>query len=424
MTTTGIKRIKDNGEAIWVNNLDTPKSYYGDLKALALNPNKETDLIKRGREANFHIKTLSKQRRNIDRADELKFKAAEYGVYQGKMVSWGFGMVFDEYFGFLDPVTKLPHGMGVRFYSDGSVYHGEWLEGNKHTLGRGLWIRPDGSQYEGQWLNGLKHGHGTQTYPDESKYVGEFAKGYEHGHGKRTYQDKSTFEGRHRFGKRDGPGVFTTPDGHETKKVFKDSEVFHEKAVPDVTEEVPEDVDGSKNYFEPKSLMFLAIKAVAKTMHKHRKFVPTALLKARLADYLKPMVAKEFLETANPPGSKKLLDYIPEFAFRDPTSLSLNEIKFIQKDFESLIYLTSCNTALTSLSLTFNKLDPVSMDSLSRKLQERTWLNLVNLDLSFNKIDFTGLQNLVTALDFNPNVKSLKLKGCKINANGAAVLAS
>lgn len=105
--------------------MDTPKSYYCDLKALALNSSKDNDLIRRGREANFHIKTLSKLRRNIDRADEVKFKSAEYGVFQGKMISWGFGRVFDEYFGFLDPETKLPSGMGVRYYSDGSVYHGE-----------------------------------------------------------------------------------------------------------------------------------------------------------------------------------------------------------------------------------------------------------------------------------------------------------
>jgi hypothetical protein len=39
--------------------------------------------------------------------------------------------------------------MGVKFYSDGTIYFGPWAQGYQKTDVKGTWIRPDGSQYEG-----------------------------------------------------------------------------------------------------------------------------------------------------------------------------------------------------------------------------------------------------------------------------------
>ena len=106
--------------------------------------------------------SLSKPRASyaeILRIDIIKSQAADYGIFQGSLVSWGFGAAFDEYFGALDEQGR-PSGTGVQFYSDGSVYCGEWFEGLRHTAGKGVWTRPDDSQYEGMWVQGLKHGKG------------------------------------------------------------------------------------------------------------------------------------------------------------------------------------------------------------------------------------------------------------------------
>lgn len=49
-------------------------------------------------------------------------------------------------------LQKLPHGVGIKFYSDGTVYYGPWHHGYQKTDKvevKGTWLRPDGSQYEG-----------------------------------------------------------------------------------------------------------------------------------------------------------------------------------------------------------------------------------------------------------------------------------
>ena len=125
-------------------------------------------------------------------------------AYEGTYKSWGYAYdMFDEYYGDVNNKNE-PHGLGVKWYADGSVYSGEWESGFRHTTGVGIWMRPDGSQYEGSWINDLKHGMGKQIFPDGSIYTGEFAKGLEHGAGKRTHTDGSKYEGKFRYGKKDG----------------------------------------------------------------------------------------------------------------------------------------------------------------------------------------------------------------------------
>jgi hypothetical protein len=160
-TQKEIKRIRGHGDDIWTSNSDTPKSTFLDLGRIAVLSNRDAELILRGKTASFAVKTQGKLRRNLERIDIIKSQAADYGIFQGSLVSWGFGTTFDEYFGALDEQGR-PSGTGVRFYSDGSVYCGEWFEGLRHTTGKGVWTRPDDSQYEGMWMQGLKHGKGAK----------------------------------------------------------------------------------------------------------------------------------------------------------------------------------------------------------------------------------------------------------------------
>lgn len=423
ITSGEINNIKGNHDKIWGYNFDTPKHYFATFEKVTTDKKRDTKLFERAKIAHFHVKTLSKLRRNAHRAMKVKKRAGEFSITEGQHISWGFGEIYDEYFGAVDE-QGLPSGLGVKFYSDESIYYGGWLKGLRHTSsthGKGIFIRPDSSQYEGTWVLDLKHGRGLRRYPDGSEYKGEFAKGYEHGQGTRYYNDGFKFVGRFRFGKRDGPGTLTSPEGDVEKRIFKDTEAYHEKDVPEIVE-IP--LDKEKKYFEPDSLLSICIRALGKTMHTHKHLVPTKLLHHLLPSCMKPWIAAEYLKTMHPVGSKEFIKAVPQLAFRSLETVSLKAVKFANFDLESLIYFISANKMLTTLQLMLNRLDAASVEMLCKRFIARTWPNLTNLDLSFNQIDYTGIQNLVNGLLKNPNIQTLKLSGCNITANGALVIAN
>ena len=55
------------------------------------------------------------------------------------------------------------------YYEDGSVYEGEWLNGQRNGLGM---IRfQNENRYEGTWKNDLKHGDGKYFYFDKGQLL-------------------------------------------------------------------------------------------------------------------------------------------------------------------------------------------------------------------------------------------------------------
>lgn len=404
---------------MWEANLDTPKHFYRDLEQQACDVNREAELIQRSKDAKFHVRTGSKARRNQERSELVKQKAMDNNVFVGELVSWGFDADYDEYYGTLNS-DGLPDGLGVKFYSDGTLYVGEWEAGVQHTMGKGLWQRPDGSQYEGNFIRGLKHGIGTQIFPDGSRYRGEFAKGYEHGHGTRFQKDGSIFEGRFRFGKKDGPGVLTTADKQVERRNFKESDVFHERPVPEIAEVL---ADNDRKYFEPDSLMQLCIAALARAMHKNRPLVPCELLHRRLPEFMKDWVARKYLLSIYPKGTQEFIDTAPNVAFKSLEVVNFKAVRFAHFDCESMLYFISANKVLKALHLSLNRLDPASLDMVNRKLFARTWPLLQTLDISFNRLDVSIVRNLIGALRNNPTIQVLKLSGCNINPSGAEAIA-
>lgn len=351
----------------------------------------------------------------------MRRRAQDAGIIDGVFLSWGFGEVFDEYFGEVD-ANSLPHGHGIKYYSDGSMYLGDWSHGLRHTTERrAIWTRPDGLQYEGTWQKDQRHGSGEMRYPDQSFYRGEFAKGYEHGHGSKLFADGARFEGRFRFGKRDGPGTLTTPEGQVEKRIFRENDVFHEKPIPVVVEMIDE-AEGNVKLFQPESLLDIAIRALAKTMHDRQSLVPTRLVHNRLQDFLKPRVVKEFLETMQPMGTNDFLTVAPTFGFLSLPTVSVKHVKFKNYDTEALIYITAGNTSLHTLEVTNNRLDPSSLDLLVKRVAAGTWPALQSLDLSFNRIDAMNARNLMNALKGVPHIKVLKMAGCGITAAGAQAI--
>jgi hypothetical protein len=407
--------------SIWDAHQDTPLQCLIDLENRACDPHREDMLLQRSKEASFEVNTSMKLRRNADRIGIVKRRAQQAGIPKGVFVSWGFGDTFDEYFGEVDDKNR-PHGYGIKTYSDGSIYLGDWFEGVRHSVkNKASWSRNDGLQYDGTWLNDLKHGSGVLRYPDGSVYRGEFAKGYEHGHGVKTYPDDSKFEGRFRFGKRDGPGILTTADGTVERRVFKENDVFHEKPISKIVEVINEEEENIK-LFQPESLLSIGIRALAKAMHTRQSILPSHVIHNRLQEFLKPRVVEEFMKTMKPMGTEDLVLECPKFGFFSLENISVKHIKFKNYDAESFIYLTAGNKMLKKLELVNNRLDPSSLDLLCKRLLTGTWPNLQVLDLSFNKIDVMNVRNLITALQGAPYIKILKLSGCKITATGAQVI--
>eukprot|EP01036_Dinobryon_divergens_P023638 gene23638-32008_t len=337
----------------------------------------------------------------------------------GSHLSWGYGEVFDEYFGEVDKDGK-PFGRGIKFYSDKSIYVGDWLDGMHHSMDKGMWTRPDGLQYEGQWMKGQKHGRGKQRYPDESVYTGEFAKGYEHGSGKVEYRNGSRFEGRFRFGKKDGPGVLITAEGDVVRRNFKENDVYHEKPLVEVDELI--DTTGM-TFYEPESLLTIAIRALAAAMHCKRQLLPAALLCKRMPSFFKSAVATEFMAQMNPPAKNNFADIARNIAFVQPEHVAFEGVRLTYFDMEVLMYFLTASTSLKSLKLLSNHIDSAALDLVSKQLEMKSWPQIETLDISFNYVDIPGLRSLISALTRNPSLTKLKLSGCKIYATGAEILA-
>jgi hypothetical protein len=73
------------------------------------------------------------------------------------------------------------------------------------------------------WVGGRKlHGHCKMTYSDGSVFEGEYKDGNANGHGKMTYPDGRVFDGEFKDGKSNGHGKMTYPNGDVFEGEFKD----------------------------------------------------------------------------------------------------------------------------------------------------------------------------------------------------------
>jgi hypothetical protein len=135
-----VSRIKGNGDKIWEINHDIPCNTYINLERSLLDPNRDEIINQRTREASFAVRTTAKHYRNLDRQRNMKIMALQQDIFEGKLVSWGFGTKFDEYFGLVDSNGRPHAKKGMKIYSDGSVYIGGWVRGNRHQVeGNATW---------------------------------------------------------------------------------------------------------------------------------------------------------------------------------------------------------------------------------------------------------------------------------------------
>ena len=101
--------------------------------------------------------------------------------------------------GFTHPFEKSFNGVvkniSLRFLiPPGDIFAGIW----DHNSGEGTVQYSDGSVYEGSWLSGERHGFGALTYNSGAAYVGEYVKGLKEGNGSYTWPDGAKYEGEYR----------------------------------------------------------------------------------------------------------------------------------------------------------------------------------------------------------------------------------
>jgi hypothetical protein len=114
------------------------------------------------------------------------------------------------------------HGTGVRVWTNGARYEGQWREDRMH--GSGMLMTADGGKYEGHFYNGLRSGHGQEQIgnllgnmyycPLGNKhygvgfctYIGEYKQGLFHGYGETNCMSEQYYKGQWQCGKKHGMG--------------------------------------------------------------------------------------------------------------------------------------------------------------------------------------------------------------------------
>ncbi|CAN8304494.1 unnamed protein product [Cochlearia groenlandica] len=103
-------------------------------------------------------------------------------------------------------------GHGIESWSRGSRYKGQYKNGLRH--GYGVYRFYNGDCYAGEWFNGQSHGFGVQSCSDGSSYVGESRFGFKHGLGSYRFRNGDTYAGEYFGDKIHGFGVYVFANGH------------------------------------------------------------------------------------------------------------------------------------------------------------------------------------------------------------------
>ena len=453
--------LAGNGTKIWQVMAKKPKTGLYPIRACAFDKKRELKMYSRLLEAKLYVMKGRKHRRNLQRKIRCEKQALSYegmDVLQplnydvtrrkGSYISWGYEK-FDEYYGEIigsegheyKLSTAIPHGLGVKFYADGSTYYGEWNKGVPYTDKKGILMRPDGSSYEGNWVNGKRHGTGEQRYPDGTIYRGQFANGFEHGQGSMTFPDRGYFEGRFRFGRRDGPGIYAPPSGPTERGNFKDKHVHYNFEMPMECSEGKEeemiirDIHNDQfndSKFKPVSLMDAAGSALGEYINDpvaRKKYVKGAAIKAKIPKYVREVMIKNYLEKYHSEKSESVFRQgAGAFAFADMEHVYINSGKITEKAMEFFLYIIQANSTLKTLQFTGNKLTASTYAFLTAQVQRQIWPSLISLDVSYNPVGVgieaeTTLHHIVACCLGCPSITTLKLAGCGITADLSRLIA-
>jgi hypothetical protein len=110
-------------------------------------------------------------------------------------------------------------GNGTLIWSNGSKYSGEFRESQPN--GQGTWSHPKGTRYVGGWKDGEFSGRGTLNASDGTEYVGEWRNNALSGAATVAYKNGDRFSGSYWSWKRDGIGTYVWKNGDKYKGLWK-----------------------------------------------------------------------------------------------------------------------------------------------------------------------------------------------------------
>ncbi|KAJ1415453.1 MORN motif [Sesbania bispinosa] len=110
-------------------------------------------------------------------------------------------------------------GYGVRVFSNGDVYEGEFYGGK--SGGSGVYYYSMSGRYEGDWVDGKYDGFGVETWAKGSRYRGQYRQGLRHGFGVYRFYTGDVYAGEWSSGQSHGCGVHTCDDGSRYVGEFK-----------------------------------------------------------------------------------------------------------------------------------------------------------------------------------------------------------
>lgn len=95
-----------------------------------------------------------------------------------------------------------------------NIYFGEYKEDKPHGAGKMVFAKTDyRKSYKGQWVEGLFDGEGTLLYNDGSVYIGNFKDGQKCGIGTYMYADRTSYRGSWEQGAMNGYGQLYDKNG-------------------------------------------------------------------------------------------------------------------------------------------------------------------------------------------------------------------
>ena len=125
----------------------------------------------------------------------------------------------DRYVGTCNDKYK-EHGRGKFTFTDGTIYVGDFIDGEKS--GRGRIDYADGYVYDGEFLEDAPHGMGTYT-TKKGIYEGQMVFGFKEGLGKMTFANGDVYEGNFIKDRIEGEGTLTKIDGTVAQGIFRET---------------------------------------------------------------------------------------------------------------------------------------------------------------------------------------------------------
>ncbi|KAL4508042.1 hypothetical protein ABPG72_021415 [Tetrahymena utriculariae] len=131
---------------------------------------------------------------------------------------WSDGSVYEGYWR-----NNMAQGKGRLIHSDGDVFIGRWKEDKAN--GKGKYLHMDGAVYEGDWMDDKQHGKGVEEWPDGARYEGDYVDGKKHGYGKFHWADGSTYVGEFYKNNIHGKGCYDWSDGRKYNGEWKNNKM-------------------------------------------------------------------------------------------------------------------------------------------------------------------------------------------------------